>query len=196
MTKLDLDNDKLPPKRDGNGRLLPGRQSINPKGRPKKGQGPNVTFKHKVENLLFEASSLPESKLPEREYSKDFIEPERDANGRFVGANNGRKAAIDGGRVSTPEQARKLIGKRIEGILITMCDLAEAGDVAAAKLVADRFLPALKMVETVTLDAATLPRLTVVSQAVHDNIIDVEPEPDDSDTAGVSDVPRELRDKD
>jgi hypothetical protein len=80
-----------------------------------------------------------------------------------------------------------------------MCDLAELGDVTAAKRVADRFLPALRGVEhSGGLDPSTLPRMIVQTQQRSDKAeaIDAEVIADEASTNKDDPLPRELRRRD
>lgn len=166
---MKLDTPKLPPARDEKGRLIAGRQSINPKGRPKKYERPDTTFEQKVDRLLDEASRLPEGMQMERDDPKNNPredKSERDADGKFTKNGIGRTPAQYGGRISTPAQARKLIGERMGAVINKMCDLAIAGDVAAAKLVTDRFLPALKATSISVNDASSLPMMIIQSNVI------------------------------
>ncbi len=217
MPKLAQNTDKLPPKRGEHGRLLPGRQSINPAGRPKRTldelkrrkelreweELEDAPFNDKVDYLLAEGGSKPLDELPDHIPTPDRTigECKRNPDGTFAKGstmtNNPKIPAKP--RIVTPEDVRRRIGKRIHKVIDTLFEQAEAGETAASKLLLDRFVPSLKMTANVSSDINTLPRLVVVSQDAHEQVdkaLVTDAEIITEDTAGVSDVPREIRDKD
>lgn len=173
MTKAAL-------KRDEHGRLLAGQASLNPNGRPRKGQGPNVTPEQRLEHDLEAASSLSEKAQAEVEAeAKDKLEKwphrKRDEYGRFIAdgsSSGGRTPIAKGGKLNTLTLARTHIANNIHRVINKLIEQGEHGDTAASKILMDRYLPILKATEiTGGLDINTLPRMIVQA---HGEVIDVE----------------------
>jgi hypothetical protein len=187
MKKLD----KLPPERDWNGRLLPGRQSINPNGRPKKGTGPNATLEQRFENDLVAASRLSDEEIQDIEVTrKHQLEADgrskprqRNEMGQFLPENaegKGRPPLSKGGKMNTIATARKHIAENIHRVINKLIIDAEAGDTASSKILMDRFLPILRAEHhTGGIDINSLPRM-IVQTSSHDTI-DAEVEKDTVD---------------
>ncbi|MCP3868275.1 MAG: hypothetical protein GY703_09320 [Gammaproteobacteria bacterium] len=213
MEKVGKNEAKLPPERNEYGQLLPGRASINPKGRPRKSAEAlkaarlqreqedllDADFNERVDYLLKDGGTLPADEMPEPKPLPVSDKPQHDENGKFAKGNAMGKIKPPGRPKNvTPEDIRKRISRRIHRVVDTLFDQAEGGDTAASKLLLDRFVPSLKMTHNVSSDINTLPRLVVVSQDAHEQVdkaLVTDAEIITEDTAGVDDVPREIRDK-
>lgn len=177
MTNLATNSDKLPPARGDGGRLLAGRVSLNPAGRPKQTlkkkleaaelRKQDTDFEARVDYLLADGGTLPLDDMPQPMPVDDAEEPPRNADGTFTKGNTqGRLHTGKRSKGVTPSDVRQRIGNRIDKVIDVLFQQAEAGDTQASKLLLDRYLPSLKASEHRGIDVGALPLMIIQSNVI------------------------------